>query len=92
MTVGKSDMGRIGSINVVGSKSTLAGVIAAVIIVPALAWQTHRVGTSGPEPPALQGAGRWHYLAPLLHARGEVAVAEAKWQSLRARRLCRRVR
>jgi hypothetical protein len=37
--------------------------------------QTHRVGTAGPETPALEGAGRWHYLAPLPHARGEVAVA-----------------
>ncbi len=42
-------------------------------MLPALAWQTHRVGTKGP----LQGAGSWHYLAPLPHARSEVAVAEA---------------
>lgn len=39
--------------------------------------QQHRVGTSGPEPPPLQGQGRWHYRAPLPHARSEVAVAEA---------------
>ncbi len=38
--------------------------------------QQHRVGTSGPEPPPLQGQGRWHYRAPLPHARSEVAVAE----------------
>ncbi len=38
--------------------------------------QQHRVGMSGPEPPALQGQGCWHYRAPLPHARSEVAVAE----------------
>jgi hypothetical protein len=39
--------------------------------------QTHRVGTTGPETPPLEGGGRWHYLASLPRARGEVAVAEA---------------
>src|SRR5437660_10275159 len=38
--------------------------------------QQHRVGTSGPEPPSLQGQGRWHYRASLPHARSEVTVAE----------------
>src|SRR5260370_37396186 len=38
--------------------------------------QQHRVGTSGPELPPLQGQARWHYRAPLPHARSEVAVAE----------------
>src|SRR5229473_8637404 len=38
--------------------------------------QQHRVGTTGPEPPPLQGQGRWHYRAPLPPARSEVAVAE----------------
>ena len=51
--------------------------IWAVIVLPALAWQTHRVGTKGPEMPPLQGAGRRHYPAPLPHARSEIAVAEA---------------
>lgn len=41
------------------------------------AWQQHRAGTIGPGTPPLQGQGRWRYLAPLPHARGEVAVAEA---------------
>jgi hypothetical protein len=67
----------IGLITMWGSKSTTVVAVAAVIVLPALAWQTHRVGTKGPETPPLQGAGRWHYLAPLPHARSEVAVAEA---------------
>jgi hypothetical protein len=55
----------------------MAAVVAAVIMLPALAWQTHRVGRKGRKTPPLQGAGCWHYLAPLPHARSEVAVAEA---------------
>ena len=51
-------------------------LILSSFFFPCLA-QTHRVGTTGPETPVLEGAGRWHYLAPLPHARGEVAVAEA---------------
>src|ERR1700733_11510579 len=67
----------IGLLTVLRSKSTIVAEVAAVIVLPALAWQTHRVGTQGPDTPPLQGAGRWHYLAPLPHARSEVAVAEA---------------
>src|SRR5580658_10434149 len=53
-------------------------IISAIFFVNCgFLWQQHRVGTTGPETPALEGAGRWHYLAPLPHARGEVAVAEA---------------
>ena|SRR5580658_925151 len=48
-----------------------------LLLVELCASQQHRAGTSGPETPPLQGAGRWHYRAPLPHARGEVAVAEA---------------
>jgi hypothetical protein len=51
-------------------------VILSSFFLPCLA-QTHRVGTAGPDTPPLEGAGRWHYLASLPHARGEVAVAEA---------------
>ena len=47
-----------------------------LFLVELCASQQHRAGTSGPETPPLQGAGRWHYRAPLPHARGEVAVAE----------------
>jgi hypothetical protein len=47
-----------------------------LFLVELCASQQHRAGTSGPETPPLQRAGRWHYRAPLPHARGEVAVAE----------------
>ena len=50
--------------------------IAIFIMDCVPSWQQHRAGTSGPETPPLQGQGRWHYQAPLPHARGEVAVAE----------------
>jgi len=53
-----------------------AGVLAVTIVIPAFAWQAHKVGPQGPDAPPLQGAVRWHYLAPLPHARSEVAVAE----------------
>ena|ERR1700693_2166992 len=39
--------------------------------------QQHRAGTKGPDTPPLQGQGSWRYLAPLPHARVEVALAEA---------------
>src|ERR1700679_2137170 len=48
-----------------------------LFLVGLCASQQHRAGTSGPETPPLQGAGQWHYRAPLPHARGEVAVTEA---------------
>src|ERR1700677_4753375 len=52
-------------------------IISAIFFVNCgFLWQQHRAGTSGPETPPLQGQGRWHYLAPLPQARGEVAVAE----------------
>src|SRR5580704_1006749 len=50
--------------------------IAIFIMNCVPSWQQHRAGTSGPETPPLQGQGRWHYQAPLPHARGEVGVAE----------------
>ena len=56
-------------------KSVAAGMAAGAALWMG-AWQTHRAGTTGPPLPPLQGAGHW-YLAPLPHARGEVAVAEA---------------
>jgi hypothetical protein len=53
-------------------------ILSAIFFVnSAFPGQQHRAGTSRPETPALQGQGRWHYLSPLPHARGEVAVAEA---------------
>lgn len=55
---------------------TFLGIFFLYCILPSFA-QEHRAGTSGPETPPLQGQGRWHCLAPLPHARGEVAVAEA---------------
>jgi hypothetical protein len=51
--------------------------IAILYLVVASEAQQHRAGTTGPETPPLQGQGHWLYRAPLLHARGEVAVAEA---------------
>ena len=51
--------------------------ILILFLVGLCASQQHRVGISGPEAPPLQGAGQWHYRAPLPHARGGVAVAEA---------------
>ena len=55
---------------------TLQSLIILFLGVAPVFAQQHRVGTTGPEPPPLQGQGRWHYLAPLPHARSEVAVAE----------------
>jgi hypothetical protein len=39
-------------------------LILSSFLLPCFA-QTHRVGTTGPETPPLEGAGRWHYLASL---------------------------
>src|SRR2546426_3296700 len=54
----------------------LQSLIMLFLCVASVFAQQHRVGTTGPEPPPLQGQGRWHYRAPLPHARSEVAVAE----------------
>ena len=54
----------------------LQSLIIPLLCVASVSAQQHRVGTTGPEPPPLQGQGRWHYRAPLPHARSEVAVAE----------------
>lgn len=69
-------MAKIGSRIPRAIKPAAAAIIAVCVLAPAFAWQTHRAGTKGPETPPLQGAGRWHYLAPLPYARSEVAVAE----------------
>ena len=55
--------------------SLLRSLMTLFVCAASVFAQQHRVGMSGPEPPALQGQGRWHYRAPLLHARSEVAVA-----------------
>jgi len=54
----------------------LQSLIILFLCVASVFAQQHRVGTTGPEPPPLQGQGSWHYRAPLPHARSEVAVAE----------------
>src|SRR5438046_1706286 len=54
----------------------LQSLIILFLCVASVFAQQRRVGTTGPEPPPLQGQGRWHYRAPLPHARSEVAVAE----------------
>jgi len=54
----------------------LQSLIILFLCVASVFAQQRRVGTTGPEPPPLQGQGRWHYRASLPHARSEVAVAE----------------
>jgi N-acetylneuraminic acid mutarotase len=56
-------------------KVEVAVLVTILSLVSASASQQHRAGNSGPETPPLQGQGHWLYLAPLPHARGEVAVA-----------------
>jgi len=66
----------------------LKSLITLFLCAVSLIAQQHRVGTSGPEPPTLQGQGRWHYRAPLPHARSEVAVAEVAGKVLCNWRIC----